>query len=311
MNFIKLISLSLIVLTSCTDIVKNNERVKSKNYKPVILKSIEMTGDFGDVFDCEQAIIKYENYMGKSKPYLMVELRRTNQMLPIDISKEFKQCGYGTGNQDVCFQLNINDNLNIPFAGSNKTYSSNEILHALKLKSNESSWLKFTFYEDGINRINEKYSDLNAFSAKIATSFMAMERENITLPTQNKNSISNDLDEIGDIFETYIDLIEKISDENIEDIINSNNSKIETITTENISDFLELYVQLIDAQMDMYKDINSGDLTAIQAYRKVLEESINFSKKINEFDDNIDPDDFDKIEEIKDKYFKILSILSE
>ena len=311
MNFIKLISLSLIVLTSCTDIVKNNERVKSKNYKPVILKSIEMTGDFGDVFDCEQAIIKYENYMGKSKPYLMVELRRTNQMLPIDISKEFKQCGYGTGNQDVCFQLNINDNLNIPFASSNKTYSSNEILHALKLKSNESSWLKFTFYEDGINRINEKYSDLNAFSAKIATSFMAMERENITLPTQNKNSISNDLDEIGDIFETYIDLIEKISDENIEDIINSNNNKIETITTENISDFLELYVQLIDAQMDMYKDINSGDLTAIQAYRKVLKESINFAKKINEFDDNIDPDDFDKIEEIKDKYFKILSILSE
>jgi Na+/phosphate symporter len=184
-------------------------------------------------------------------------------------------------------------------------------LHALKLKSNESSWLKFTFYEDGINRINEKYSDLNAFSAKIATSFMAMERENITLPTQNKNSISNDLDEIGDIFETYIDLIEKISDENIEDIINSNNNKIETITTENISDFLELYVQLIDAQMDMYKDINSGDLTAIQAYRKVLKESINFAKKINEFDDNIDPDDFDKIEEIKDKYFKILSILSE
>ena len=311
MNFIKLISLSLIVLASCTDIVKNNERVKSKNYKPVILKSIEMTGDFGDVFDCEQAIIKYENYMGKSKPYLMVELRRTNQVLPIDISKEFKQCGYGTGNQDVCFQLNINDNLNIPFASSNKTYSSNEILHALKLKSNESSWLKFTFYEDGINRINEKYSDLNAFSAKIATSFMAMERENITLPTQNKNSISNDLDEIGDIFETYIDLIEKISDENIEDIINSNNNKIETITTENISDFLELYVQLIDAQMDMYKDINSGDLTAIQAYRKVLKESINFAKKINEFDDNIDPDDFDKIEEIKDKYFKILSILSE
>ena len=63
--------------------------------------------------------------------------------------------------------------------------------------------------------------------------------------------------------------------------------------------------------MDMYKDINSGDLTAIQAYRKVLKESINFAKKINEFDDNIDPDDFDKIEEIKDKYFKILSILSE
>lgn len=311
MNFIKLFSLSLIVLTSCTDIVKNNERVKSKNYKPVILKSIEMTGDFGDVFDCEQAIIKYENYLGKSKPYLMVELRRTNQMLPIDISKEFKQCGYGTGNQDVCFQLNINDNLNIPFASSNKTYSSNEILHALKLKSNESSWLKFTFYEDDITRINEKYSDLNAFSAKIATSFMAMERENITRSTQNENLISSDLNEIGDIFETYVDLIEKISDENIEDIINSKNNKIENITTENLSDFLELYVQLIDAQMDMYKDINSGDLTAIQAYRKVLEESINFAKKINEFDDNIDPDDFDKIEEIKDKYFKILSILSE
>jgi len=311
MNFIKLISLSLIVLTSCTDIVKNNERVKSKNYKPVILKSIEMTGDFGDVFDCEQAIIKYENYMGKSKPYLMVELRRTNQMLPIDISKEFKQCGYGTGNQDVCFQLNINDNLNIPFASSNKTYSSNEILHALKLKSNESSWLKFTFYEDGINRINEKYSDLNAFSAKIATSFMAMERENITLSTQNENLISSDLNEIGDIFETYVDLIEKISDESIEDIINSNNNKLESISTDNISDFLEMYGQLIDAQMDMYKDLNKGDINAIQAYRKVIEESINFAKKINEYDDSIGSDNFEKIEEIKDKYFKILSILTE
>ena len=311
MNFIKLISLSLIVLTSCTDIVKNNERVKSKNYKPVILKSIEMTGDFGDVFDCEQAIIKYENYLGKSNPYLMVELRRTNQMLPIDISKEFKQCGYGTGNQDVCFQLNINDNLNIPFASSNKTYSSNEILHALKLKSNESSWLKFTFYEDGINRINEKYSDLNTFSAKIATSFMAMERENITLSTQNENLISSDLNEIGDIFETYVDLIEKISDESIEDIINSNNNKLESISTDNISDFLEMYGQLIDAQMDMYKDLNKGDINAIQAYQKVIEESINFAKKINEYDDSIGSDDFEKIEEIKDKYFKILSILTE
>ena len=311
MNFIKLISLSLIVLTSCTDIVKNNERVKSKNYKPVILKSIEMTGDFGDVFDCEQAIIKYENYMGKNKPYLMVELRRTNQMLPIDISKEFKQCGYGTGNQDVCFQLNINDNLNIPFASSNKTYSSNEILHALKLKSNESSWLKFTFYEDGINRINEKYSDLNSFSAKIATSFIAMERDDVTLSTQKENSSSNDLNEIGDIFETYVDLIEKISDESIEDIINSNNNKLESISTDNISDFLEIYGQLIDAQMDMYKDLNKGDINAIQAYQKVIEESINFAKKINEYDDNIDSDDFEKIEEIKDKYFKILSILTE
>jgi hypothetical protein len=301
----------LIVLTSCTDIVKNNEREKSKNYKPILLKSIEMIGDFGGVFDCEQAVIKFEDYMGKNKPYFMVELRRTDKRLPVDITKGFKRCGYGVGNQDICFQLSINDNLNIPFASSNNTYSSNEILHALKLKSNESSWLKFTFYEDDIIRITKKHSDLNTFSAKITTSFMLNEEKNEALSTQSKNSISNDLDEIGDIFETYVDLIEKISDENIEDIINSNNNTIESITTENISEFLELYVQLIDAQMDMYKDINKGDLTAIQAYRKVLEESINFAKKINEFDESIDPDDFDKIEVIKDKYFKILSILSE
>ena len=311
MNFIKLISLLLIVLTSCTDIVNNNEEKKSKHHKPVILKSIKMTGDFRDVFDCEQAIIKYENYMGKSNPYLMVELRRTNQILPIDISKEFKQCGYGTGSQDVCFQLNINDNLNIPFASSNRTYSSNEILHALKLKSNERSWLKFTFYEDDINRIYKKYSDLNSFSAKIATSFIAMERDDVTLSTQKENSSSNDLNEIGDIFETYVDLIEKISDESIEDIINSNNNKLESISTHNIKDFLEIYGQLIDAQIDMYKDLNKGDINTIQAYRKVIEESINFAKKINEYDDNIDSDDFEKIEEIKDKYFKILSILTE
>ena len=300
----------LIVLTSCIDVVKNTEEKNSNNHAHVVLKSIEMIGDFGDIFNCEQAIIKYEEYMGQSKPYLMVKLHRTNKELPIDISKEFKRCGYGLGNQDICFQLSINDNLNIPFASSNNTYSSNEILHALKLKSNESSWLKFTFYEDDINRITKKYSDLHTFSAKITTSFIVIEEKNESLSTQNENSISNDLDEIGDVFETYVDLIEKISDENIEDVINSNN-KIESITTENISEFLELYVQLIDAQMDMYKDINKGDLTAIQAYRKVLEESINFAKKINEFDESIDPDDFDKIEVIKDKYFKILSILSE
>ena len=311
MNFIiKLVSLLLIVLTSCIDVVKNTEEKNSNNHAHVVLKSIEMIGDFGDIFNCEQAIIKYEEYMGQSKPYLMVKLHRTNKELPIDISKEFKRCGYGLGNQDICFQLSINDNLNIPFASSNNTYSSNEILHALKLKSNESSWLKFTFYEDDINRITKKYSDLHTFSAKITTSFIVIEEKNESLSTQNENSISNDLDEIGDVFETYVDLIEKISDENIEDVINSNN-KIESITTENISEFLELYVQLIDAQMDMYKDINKGDLTAIQAYRKVLEESINFAKKINEFDESIDPDDFDKIEVIKDKYFKILSILSE
>jgi len=312
MNFIiKLVSLLLIVLTSCIDVVKNTEEKNSTNHAHVVLKSIEMIGDFGDIFNCEQAIIKYEEYMGQSKPYLMVKLRRTNKELPIDISKEFKRCGYGIGNQDICFQININDNLKIPFANSNRTYSSNEILHALKLKSNESSWLKFTFYEDDINRINEKHSDLHAFSAKITTSFIVIEEKNEALSIENENTTSNDLDELGGVFEAYVDLIEKISDENIEDIINSNNHAIETITTENISEFLELYVQLIDAQMDMYKDINNGDLTAIQAYSKVFEESMNFAKKINEFDESIDPDDFDKIEEIKDKYFKILSILSE
>ena len=311
-RIIKLISLlSIILLTSCTEIIKNTEEKNSKNHKPVILQSIEMIGDFGDIFECERAVIKYEDYMGKNKPYFMVELRRTDKPLPVDISKGFKRCGYGVGNQDICFQLSINDNLNIPFASSNSTYSSNEILLALKLKSNESSWLKFTFYEDDINQITKKYSDLHTFSAKITTSFTVVEEKNDALSTQNKNSISNDLDEIGSAFEAYVDLIEKVSDKNVEDIINSNDNTIETITTENISEFLEIYVQLIDAQMDMYKDINNGDLTAIQAYRKVLEESINFTKKINEFDDNIDSDDFDKIEEIKDKYFKILSILSE
>ena len=303
----KLFLLILISLTSCADVVKNKSEKNSTNRDSVKLNSLEITGDFNEVFKCEQAIVTYEEFMGQNKPYLMVELTRTDERLPVDISKEFRRCGYGTGNQDICFQLSIHDKLRVPFASTNNTYSSTEILQVLKLKNNESGWLKFTFFQDDIKQINQKYNDLRFFGAKITTSFVMLETE----PVLQTNKAKIKTDEIAGVFSSYVKLIETISEDNIGNLFDSSEKPIHTISAKNIGAILEIYEQMITTQLDIHKELNEGDVTAIALYKKAIDQYLDIAKKTSEFDSNIDTIELNKITEISDQYMKILSRLSE
>ena len=294
-------------LTSCSDVVKNKSEKNSSNRDSVKLNSLELTGDFNEVFKCEQAIITYEEFMGQNKPYLMVELTRTDKGLPVDISKGFKRCGYGTGNQDICFQLSIHDKLRMPFASTNNTYSSTEILQVLKLKTNESGWLKFTFFQDDINQINQKYNDLGFFGAKITTSFIILETE----PILQTNNAKIKTEELSSIFSSYVKLIETISDDNIGSLFSSSEKSIQNISSKNIGAILEIYEQMIDAQLDIHKELSEGDVTVIALYKKTIDQYLDIAKKTSELDSSKDTIELNKINDISDQYMEILSKLSE
>ena len=307
---IKLVYLVLLIFVSCGDATNNKNETSKK--ESVQLSSIKITGDFRETLTCERAVMKYEEYMGEEKPYLMVELTRNSKNLPIELSKDFKNCGYGTGDQDICFQLSIEDELGVPFASSNRTYSGSEILQVLKLKNGESGWLKFTWYKDDVKQINEKYNSLNSFNAKIATSYILLEES--LLKSQKKIDVDEDkvsINEITDILTSYAKLIETISDDNIVDVFGSSDESIRNLSYENVDDVLKIYKQMIDTQLDMYKELNKGDETSIILYKKTIDQYIDMAKKISEFDSSIDTIELNKINEISDQYMKILSKLSE
>ena len=279
---IKLVFLILLIFVSCGDATKNkNETIKKD---PIQLSSIKITGDFSEALTCERAVMKYEEYMGEDKPYLMVELTRNSKNLPIGVTKDFKNCGYGAGDIDICFQLSIEDELGMPFARTNRTYSGSEILQVLKLKNGESGWLKFTWYKDDVKQINEKYNSLNSFNAKIATSYIFLEES--LLESQKKNDHDEDnvsVNEITDILTSYVKLIETISDLESETKLSSSDKLIQNISTENIEDVLEIYEKLMSIQLEMYKELNEGDITTITAYQKLTDQCFDIAKKIEEF----------------------------
>ena len=280
---IKLVYLILLIFVSCGDAAKNtNETIKKE---PIQLSSIKITGDFSEALTCERAVMKYEEYMGEDKPYLMVELTRNSKTLPLDLSKNFKNCGYGTGDQDICFQLSIEDESGVPFARTNRTYSGSEILQVLKLKNGESGWLKFTWYKDDVKQINEKYNSLHSFNAKIATSYVFLEES--LLEGQKKIDVDKDdvsVNEITDILNSYVKLVETISDLESETKLSSSDKLIQNISTENIEDVLEIYEKLMSIQLEMYNELNEGDIATITAYQKLTSQCLDIAKKIEEFE---------------------------